>query len=109
MDRLRFVALIHDLGKVFDRKNHQKVIVAIFLDCGITDWRIINYLRKFHQRGNGKDYFYLVKYANHLSAQIQRVNTSDYIIPQEMYYQTSFIWMGSGENSSSFWAFGVGS
>ncbi len=86
MDKLEFVALTHDLGKVFDRKNHQKVIVTILLDRGIADYEIINYLRKFHQRGNGRDYLYLVKYADQFSSGLQRVNSEDFLIPQGRYY-----------------------
>ena len=86
MNVLRFVALTHDLGKVFNRKNHQKVIVTILLNRGIADYEIIDSLRKFHQKGNGKDYLYLVKYADQFSSEFQRVNTEDFVIPQGRYY-----------------------
>lgn len=87
MNVLRFVALSHDLGKVFDRKNHQKAIVKVLLECGIKDWKVINYLRKFHQRGNSKDYLYLVKYADQCASRIQRVNSEDFVVPQGRYYE----------------------
>ena len=87
MNVLRFVALAHDLGKVFNRKNHQKVIVKLLLNCGINDWEIINYLQRFHQRGDGKDYLYLVKYADQFSSGFQRVNSEDFIVPQGRYHE----------------------
>lgn len=87
MNVLRFVALSHDLGKVFGRKDHQKIIVKILLDCGIKDWQLIDYLRKFHQRGNGKDYLHLVKYADQFSSTIQRVNTDYFVVPYGRYYE----------------------
>ncbi len=82
MNALRFVALTHDLGKVFDRKNHQKVIVELLLGCGIRDGEIISSLRRFHQRGNGKDYLY----ADQFSSGLQRVNSEDYVVPQGKYW-----------------------
>jgi len=85
MNVLRFVALTHDLGKVFDRKNHQKVIVKVLLECGVKNPEIISCLKRFHQRGNGKEYLYLVKYADQYSS-LQRVNSEDYVIPQGRYY-----------------------
>jgi len=85
MDSFRFVALVHDLGKAFDRKNHQKAIVKVLIESGIKDWEIISCLKRFHQRGNGKDYLFLVKYAGQFSSELQRVYTVDYEIPQGSY------------------------
>ena len=67
MNVLRFIALTHDIGKVFDRKNHQKAIIKVLFECSITNWEIIACLKRFHQRGNGKDYLYLVRYADQYS------------------------------------------
>ncbi|MBD3155100.1 MAG: hypothetical protein GF368_00405 [Candidatus Aenigmarchaeota archaeon] len=87
MRKLRFVALTHDLGKVFDRRNHQKIIVKILKECNIFDPVIIDYLQRFHKRGNGKDYLCLVKYADQFSSEIQRVNAEDFVIPQGKYHR----------------------
>ncbi len=86
MKNLRIIALSHDLGKVFDRKNHQRKIVEIFKGLGIRNKEIITSLEKFHKTGNGKPYLYLVKYSDQYASKIQRVNTKDFIVPEGKYY-----------------------
>jgi len=86
MEKLEIVALSHDLGKVFDRKNHQKKIVEILKRLGVRDKEIISSLEKFHQPGTGKEYLYLVKYADRYSSRIQRVNTEGFNAPQGEYW-----------------------
>jgi len=77
-DRLKFAALVHDFGKVWDRKNHVQSITDIlkkvhFLcpDEEVND--IIKIIDKTHTLGNPDADYWLLKIADRKACELQRM------------------------------------
>lgn len=78
-DVLRFVALTHDIGKVWSRKHHERATVGVLktaIPVHLHPVDAFKLIERSHSHGNPTKMEWLVKGADRLAAQIQR-NDSD--------------------------------
>jgi CRISPR/Cas system-associated exonuclease Cas4 (RecB family) len=91
-DKLKFAALMHDMGKVWDRKHHTQFIIDLMRSLrflNVADGEIIRLIDKTHNLGNESGEEWLIKVADRKACEIQRLNFADDLIENSITHSNS--------------------